>query len=84
MSKKKKTLKQKIVADLRHAQYRLEPAEEKVEVISSSVSQAPQTYIFLANDLRKTGMITAGIIASQIILYFLLAKKIITLPFITY
>ncbi|MEK9178807.1 MAG: hypothetical protein AAB801_03435 [Patescibacteria group bacterium] len=90
MSKKKKTLKQKIVADLRHAQYKLETADSDEAELSSSVSiqthqtPIPATYAFLASDLRKTGLISLSIIASQIILYFLLVKKIIVLPFITY
>ena len=85
MSKKKKTLKQKIVADLRHAQYRLETEESiDAEIVISSPKTTPQTYAFLANDLRKTTLISASIIASQIVLYILLIKRIITLPFITY
>ena len=85
MSKKKKTLKQKIVADLRHAQYRLETADsDNAVVISTAPRQSQTTYAFLFADLKKTTSISLLIIASQIILYFLLRNKVLVLPFITY
>jgi len=85
MSKKKKTLKQKIVADLRHAQYRFETADSLDEVVElSPTKEVPEAYAFLHTDLRKTTSISLLIVTSQIILYFLLKSRVLDLPFISY
>ena len=82
MSKKKKTLKQKITADLRHAQYRLELPDYKDDIEPAVVkSSVPRTQILLYKDLRKTVVTSILIITSQVVLYFLLKNGAIKLPF---
>lgn len=41
-------------------------------------------YSYLFHDLSKTGILTGGIIAAQLILFFLLKNHIIVLPMVKY
>jgi hypothetical protein len=94
MAKKRKTKEQKKLADLRHNfehTYKLpaspsvsiKPAyNTKIEAKTSTISI--NSYPFLKKDLSKTGLLTLGILAFQIILFFILKNHIIVLPGINY
>ena len=82
----KKTLKQKIIADYRHKEYILENKNTPLNVSTShvSVNKNSYSYAFILQDVVKTGLLTASIIAAQLVLFFLLKNHIITLPKISY
>ncbi len=83
---KKKTRKQKILADSRHIVYHLEnetsaqvstPREKKSKIELPSITRAPQvatisSYPHVIKDLRKTGVVTGAILIAQIILFIVL------------
>ncbi len=84
---KKKTRKQKILADKRHVLYHLEassaqesfPTEKKIKVELPFISQTPRaqaltSYAYVITDIRKTALITGVIVAVQVILFFILNK----------
>ena len=96
MGKRRKTYKEKIIADLRRKLYRqdsqkpfaLEAKEPKItnnmpfHTQVSTVSISPHPY--LTKDIFKTGVLTGTIVLLQIILYFLLKNHILTLPMVKY
>ena len=83
---KKKTRKQKILADSRHIVYHLEnetsaqvshPREKKSKLELPALSRPNQTIALSSNshvvtDLRKTVIVTGVILLSQIILFIVL------------
>ena len=78
----RKTLKQKKLSDTRYFHY-----DEKSELeIPQTISVfAPiATYSYLISDLRKTVLVTAFILAAQIILFFILKNHLIALPKLIY
>lgn len=78
----RKTLKQKRLSDTRYFHY-----DEKSELEipqTVSVFQMTATYNYLIPDLRKTALVTAFILAAQIILFSLLKNHLITLPGLSY
>ncbi|MBI2031330.1 MAG: hypothetical protein HYT08_01825 [Candidatus Levybacteria bacterium] len=98
---KKKTRKQKVLADLHRKMQSLEThssiaLNEEKKIKSSEVPRikpqttvtyrplAINTYPFLLKDISRTGILTAIILAFQIILLFLLKNHIISLQGISY
>lgn len=91
---RRKTRQQKIIADLRRqlSTTKTEPIRTKEvsenKVTIKSVPQVPQhlTYTnpYLAKDLKKTAILTAGIILGQLFLFFLFRQHILILPGISY
>ncbi len=84
---KKKTRKQKILADSRHITYHLEtnysaqvshPTEKKskfnLEQISTPTTVIANSYAHVAADIKKTAFITGAILTAQIILFILINK----------
>lgn len=83
---KKKTRKQKILADSRHIVYHLEnetsaqvstPREKKSKVELPSITRATQVTTissspYVIKDLRKTAVVTGVILFAQIILFIVL------------
>ncbi len=96
MAKRRKTRKQKVLADLRHNfSHNLigqAPLAERVKVQfspgilegKSSKTVALNAYPYLAQDLLKTGILTLSILAFQILLFALLKNHILTIPGIYY
>jgi len=96
MGKKRKTYKEKIIADLRRKLYRqdsqkpfaLEAKEPKItnnmpiytQVSTVSISLHP----YLTKDIFKTGILTGAILFLQVVLYFLLKNHIFVLPMVSY
>lgn len=85
---KRKTRKQKILADHRHIQYHLEttpaqvslPAEKKA-TLELPAFEIPQTrtyvlpsYAYVVSDIKKTAFITFSIVTAQIVLFFVLNR----------
>ena len=85
---KKKTRKQKILADQRHILYHLEttsaqvshPREKKtkLEVIDYGIpqvrTQTLTSFAYVISDIRNTAFITFSIIIAQIILFIILHR----------
>lgn len=83
---KKKTRKQKILADSRHIVYHLEnetsaqvsnPREKKQKLELPDMPKAPQTitlnsYSHVITDLRKTAAVTGAILLAQIVIFIAL------------
>ncbi len=92
MSKHKKTLKQKIIADLHRQVYSLDNANissfenKNLKEVENKPSQtiAVNNYPFLVADISKTLILSLLIICSQLILFFLLKKHILVLQGINY
>ena len=98
MAKKRKTREQKKLADLRHSfrhvfVSQLPPAAkiqlQQKETISLPNKPKPQlptntAYPYLAKDLSKTGVLTLGILAFQIILFTLLKNHVLMIPGISF
>lgn len=85
--KHKKTLKQKIIADYRHQIYSLEnkniyPSENINSPTTLHVDKPSYSYIL--HDISKTLILTLALIGSQIILFFLLTKRILSIPYLSY
>jgi hypothetical protein len=78
MAKKKKTREQKILADNRHFHYHLEIPTKKINSIPSPVTKPAATalvnYNFVLSDIKKTASVTALILVSQVVLFFLLQR----------
>ncbi len=81
----KKTREQKILAEKRHYLYHLEntaqvslPAEQKptlkLDLATIRPSSPQESYAFVITDLRKTAIITAAILITQLVLYFALNR----------
>ena len=84
---KKKTRKQKVLADSRHVLYHLETnisaqvshPSEKIKVQLAGIPQINQTqtlnsYAHVITDIRKTALITGAILLTQIILFFVINR----------
>jgi hypothetical protein len=97
MAKKRKTRDQKKLADLHHKfvhtlTSQTLPAVKiqfPVKAIISPSSRPNQTiltnkYPYLIKDLSKTGALTLGILAFQIILFVLLKNHVMMIPGISY
>ena len=97
MAKQRKTREQKKLADLRHtfthALVSQTPSAVKIQfqskdIISPSIKPNQQIstnkYPYLIKDLFKTGALTLGILAFQIILFVLLKNHTVTIPGIGY
>jgi hypothetical protein len=97
MAKKRKTREQKKLADLRHnfthslensttfeAKYRLQPKTSVAPLVKTKTPTSQSLYPYLAKDLTKTGLLTAGIVFFQITLFILLKNHILTIPGLSY
>ncbi|MDO8621569.1 MAG: hypothetical protein Q7R31_04820 [Candidatus Levybacteria bacterium] len=90
MAKHRKTLKQKLAAELRHETYSLK--SQNIILSNTPVNKtatalpvnSSNLYLFLISDLRKTAILTLSIVAFQIILFFLLKHRVIMFPGISY
>ena len=93
MGNKRKTRKEKVIADLRRQLYSFKgqdvvslepkvPLKPKTSPISSSA--LVNTYPYLISDVLKTGILTMSIIACQIILFLILKNHVIVLPMVKY
>ncbi len=85
---KRKTRKQKILADQRHILYHLEttsaqvsyPSEKKTKLIAIDYgipqvkTQTLTSYAYVISDIRKTAFITFSIVIAQIILFIILHR----------
>lgn len=78
----RKTLKQKRLSDTRYFHYD-EKSELKIPQ-TVSVFEMTEAYNYLIPDLRKTALVTAFILAAQIILFSLLRNHLIVLPKLIY
>ena len=97
MAKKRKTREEKKLADLRHS-FTKTIAEKPVFTIQTKTIETPslkseakktksdfgQNYPFLAKDLSKTAIVTSGILAFQILLYFILTNHMLKIPGLIY
>jgi hypothetical protein len=97
MAKKRKTRDQKKLADLRHTFNHVyvghETSAAKTQPTNAStisLSYKPKTtiltnqYPYLAKDLAKTGILSFGILAFQIILFVLLKNHVLSIPGISF
>ena len=92
MSKHRKTLEQKKIADLRHKVYAfkinnipsLEPNALTTEAKIASSTASVNKYPYLLHDILKTGILTGSIVILQTLLLFLLKKHILILPMVKY
>jgi len=97
MGKKRKTRQQKIFARMRHLQKQQEKktllpivntAPEKFRFTASPAFSVPTvtgySYAYVTKELRRTTLISLGIIGSEILLFFLLVKHILILPILSY
>ena len=97
MAKKRKTRDQKKLADLHHKFVHTltsqTPPAVKIQIpvkhpisLQSRPNQSISTnkYPYLIKDLSKTGILTVGILAFQIVLFILLKNHIATIPGIGY
>ncbi|MDP2585431.1 MAG: hypothetical protein Q8P29_00965 [Candidatus Levybacteria bacterium] len=82
----KKTRKEKITADYRHQVYILKNKDisSNNSTFAISVSENSHVNTHILRDVLKTGMLSFFIVATQMILFFLLKNHIITLPMIKY
>ncbi len=96
MGKKRKTYKEKIIADLRRKVYSLEAqkpfsleAKEPKIINNMPISNQATTvsissHPYLTKDIFKTGILTGAILFLQLVLYFLLKNHILVLPIVKY
>jgi hypothetical protein len=97
MAKQRKTREQKKLADLRHkfvhtltsqALPAVKIQSQPKDIIRPQRQPNQQIsinkYPYLVKDLSKTGMLTLGILTSQIILFVLLKNHALTIPGISY
>ena len=84
--KHKKTRKEKIIADYRHQVYTLNNKDvtPNSPATTIAISENPYANIHILRDVLKTGILSLCIVAAQIILFFLLKRHVITLPFVNY
>ena len=97
---KRKTRQQKIIADLRRQlsktsepvrtetivekKVSFEPKVAQIEHARVSPQRLTYTNPYLAKDLRKTAILTACIVVSQLFLFILLRQHLLILPGISY
>ena len=88
MAKRKKTLEQKKLADMHRQVYSLNnySPTPSVKKAVPNIQQAPQltTISYLKHDIIKTSILTASILASQVLLFILLKNNIVRVPFVSY
>ena len=86
MSKHKKTLKEKIIADFNRQVYSFENKNTPLNISAPKivVNENSQSYTYVVDDVLKTIILTAAIIAGEVILFFLLKNHVIILPKISY
>jgi hypothetical protein len=96
MGKRRKTYKEKVIADLRRKVYSLEGQkpiyiEAKESKITNNMpiyTQASTTIVnshhYLTKDIFKTAILTGAILSLQFVLYFLLKNHIFVLPMVRY
>ncbi|MEK7559394.1 MAG: hypothetical protein AAB521_03740 [Patescibacteria group bacterium] len=95
MAKKRKTRKDKILSDLhRKTSYKVDVtpfASQPAKSISEVKTEIPKAqksnidkYPYLINDISRTGVVTASIIAFQILLFIILKFHVLKLPGISY
>lgn len=90
MSKKRRTKKEKIIAQVRRESqpqftYSLNTSlPEKQEVIQTTLVSPKNThdYSYVLKDVKKTILITACILAFNTIVYFVLQSHIVSIPFV--
>ncbi len=85
--KHKKTRKEKIIADYRHQVYSLENKNiSSLENVNptTAIHNDPHSYSYVLHDVSKTLMLTLALIGLQIILFFLLKKHILSIPYLNY
>jgi hypothetical protein len=89
MARQRKTRQQKIIAGLRRKVSTIEAksppshihiSEIIPSVSSTSIRTEPSNYAYVIKDLRKTGILTFAIIGAQLLLFFLLRNRMISLP----
>lgn len=99
MSKKRKTRQQKMIADLRRkvsspsSPKNETPSSLPAQSLQSYeyVIQKPQqaiattsTYSFEIKDIYRTSILVAFLIGAELVLFFLLKGKVITIPMLIY
>jgi hypothetical protein len=97
MSRQKKTKQRKIIADLRRkidTAATLSPqvtaskeAQTRVFSFTSAPSRSittPDSHTYLGTDIKKTSLLTLILLAAQLLLYYLLHTKIISIGTITF
>ena len=92
MGNKRKTRKEKVIADLRRQLYSFKgqdvvSSEPKVPLLPKTWHAPPtlvNTYPYLTSDVLKTGILTMLILACQIILFLILKNHVIKLPGVVY
>jgi hypothetical protein len=89
MAKKRKTRQEKRIADLRHTfvnQTIVNTFESKLPTVKIERTQPVSyaSYPYLIKDLSKTITLTAAIIGTQIILFFILRSHLIKIPGLSY
>lgn len=99
MSKKRKTRQQKMIADLRRqvsspSSLQTEvPSNHPTESLQSYEHLVPKTsqtiittspYSFNIRDIYRTAILVAFLIGAELVLFFLLKGKVITIPMLTY
>lgn len=96
MGKKRKTYKEKIIADLRRKVYSLEAQKplsweaKESKIISNmpfhnkATTVSISSHPYLTKDIFKTGILTVAIFFLQFVLYFLLKNHILVLPIVKY
>jgi hypothetical protein len=97
MAKKRKTREQKKLANLHHkfvhtltsqtppaVKIQIQPKDVVSPSIRPNQQISTNKYPYLIKDLSKTGILTVGILAFQIILFTLLKNHIATIPGIGY
>lgn len=85
---KKKTRQQKIIADL-HRRLLMTKTESikttpSPQSETTNIKHLTYTNPYLVKDLKKTAMLTAGIVLGQLFLFFLLKQHLLVLPGISY
>ena len=94
MAKRKKTLKRKLAADMRHQVYSLNDSSfvspvQKKEKISdfpsgNSLAISVTTASYLRHDILKTAILTGTILLFQTLLFLMLKSHTIRIPNISY
>ncbi|EKD65047.1 MAG: hypothetical protein ACD_50C00207G0009 [uncultured bacterium] len=95
MGRKRKTYKEKIVSDLRRKVYSLESVNthsfvpenknsSSIATLQNQVRFDQNQSTFVLFDIKKTSILTASIIAIQIILFLILKNNIVSIPGISY
>jgi len=96
MGKRRKTYKEKVIADLRRKVYSLEAQkpfsfQEKesktmhnMPISTTATTVTINSRAFLTRDIFKTGILTGIIVLIQFALYFLVKNHILTLPMVKY